>query len=304
MGVPPVRAMWTEEIVVFEMISVQNHSHGRDARVTARPARYSMDHKSVLDRLDMERRTLVRDGEVIEILPTVTRLIRCNGTWHTIMFSSVSPGTIDQVIDEQLAHYQKLNAEFEWKVYAHDPPPDLRQRLGARGFDIGPAKAVMVLDLTHPPSWINEPAMHPVQRIQSVQHFDLFRSAREEIFGKNFQMPTNELAEALRTRSTHHQGYIATDNASAVSIGRLYTHPDSHFGGLYGGGTRASHRSRGYYRAILAARARDAITMNLRYLIVDALPTSRPILERLDFIRLTETWHCTWRPTSDSPLAH
>jgi hypothetical protein len=28
-------------------------------------------------------------------------------------------------------------------------------------------------------------------------------------------------------------------------------------------------------------------------LLVDALPTSRPILEKLGFVRLTDTWPCT-----------
>ena len=36
--------------------------------------------------------------------------------------------------------------------------------------------------------------------------------------------------------------------------------------------------------------------LGARYLSVDALPTSRPILERLGFVRLTDSWPCTWRP--------
>ena len=37
------------------------------------------------------------------------------------------------------------------------------------------------------------------------------------------------------------------------------------------------------------------------YTITAALPTSRPILERLGFVRLTETWPCMWRPEPASP---
>jgi len=33
-----------------------------------------------------------------------------------------------------------------------------------------------------------------------------------------------------------------------------------------------------------------------KYLLVDALPTSRPILERLGFQHLTDTWACEWTP--------
>ena len=46
---------------------------------------------------------------------------------------------------------------------------------------------------------------------------------------------------------------------------------------------------------MVAARARDAVRLGAEYLIVDALPTSRPILERLGFVHLTDTWPCTLR---------
>ena len=95
--------------------------------------------------------------------------------------------------------------------------------------------------------------------------------------------------------STQHRGYIVYARDEAVSVGRLYTHPQSAFAGLYGGGTLKSYRGQGFYRALVAARARDAVALGARYLQVDALPTSRPILERLGFERVTDTWPCDWR---------
>jgi hypothetical protein len=95
------------------------------------------------------------------------------------------------------------------------------------------------------------------------------------------------------------RGYIAYADDQPVSIGRLYTHPDSIFGGLYGGGTLAAFRGRGFYRALVAARARDAIAAGAAYLIVDALPTSRPILQKLGFQWLTDTWPCEWRASAN-----
>ena len=63
-----------------------------------------------------------------------------------------------------------------------------------------------------------------------------------------------------------------------------------------GGGTVTSHRGHGHYRQLVAARAKDARAAGAKYLIVDALPTSRPILERLGFVHLTDTWPCEWSP--------
>jgi hypothetical protein len=123
----------------------------------------------------------------------------------------------------------------------------------------------------------------------------------EAIFGKDYSFTTAQLLDALRAGSTQHRGYIAYANgggggggAEPVSIGRLYTHPQSLFGGLYGGGTLAAFRGRGFYRATVAARARDAAAHGAKFLLIDALPTSRPIVERLGFVHVTDTWPCTW----------
>jgi hypothetical protein len=143
---------------------------------------------------------------------------------------------------------------------------------------------------------VNEPPACEVVRIEKVQQIELFRDAAEEIFGKDYGITSRQLEQAILAGSTQHVAYVARVDGVAASIGRLYTHPDSAFGGLYGGGTRAAFRGRGLYRALVAARARDALRSGARYLVVDALPTSRPILERLGFQRVADTWPCEWGP--------
>ena len=115
-------------------------------------------------------------------------------------------------------------------------------------------------------------------RIERIDQIDDYRRVAEEVFEKNYDFTTNQLTRALRTGCQEHRGYVAYAKGKPVSIGRLYTHPDSLFAGLYGGGTLRSHRGRGFYRALVAARAKDAAELGARYLLVDALPTSRPIL--------------------------
>src|SRR5688572_15373512 len=94
--------------------------------------------------------------------------------------------------------------------------------------------------------------------------------------------------------STQQGAYVGYAGEEAVSVGRLYTNQESPFGGLYGGATIAAYRGRGFYRALVAARARDAVAAGARFLRVDALPTSRPILERLGFYWVADTWPCEW----------
>jgi hypothetical protein len=210
-----------------------------------------------------------------------------------ISFSSLTHDNADVIIAEQAAHYRALGGEVEWKVYQHDGPPDLLSHIERHGFAAGPRETVLVLDLQSHPSWIDEPSPHLVLRVETERLVNLYRQAAEEIFGKDHAFTAGELLSGIKKGSIRHRAYIAVEGNSAVSIGRLYSDPQSAFGGLYGGGTLQQYRHRGLYRATVAVRARDAMAAGARYLIVDALPTSRPILEKLGFVRLTDTWPCT-----------
>ena len=82
---------------------------------------------------------------------------------------------------------------------------------------------------------------------------------------------------------------LVVEQGVAVSGGRVDLPRGSDFAGLFGGITLPEHRGRGLYRATVARRAELARERGYRFLYVDALPTSRPILERLGFVALTTT---------------
>lgn len=253
-----------------------------------------MDRAALLALLDEERCSLCQDGQVLERLPEVSRLAAADGSYYVVIASHLGTNA-DAVIAAEVEHHSRLASEFEWKVFAHDMPPDLLERLRVHGFDIGLREAVLVLDLTHPPEWITEPPAHRVVRADSLELVDVYRRVAEAASGEDFGL-TAELAAALNAGSSHHRGYITHDGDVPAAVGRLHTHPQSRFGGLYGGATLPGHRGRGLYRANLAARGQDAMALGARYLMVDALPTSRPTLERLGFRWLTDSWPCVWRP--------
>lgn len=210
-----------------------------------------------------------------------------------ISFSSLANDVADAVIGEEAAHYREQGAHVEWKVYRHDSPPDLLERVERHGFTPGPPETVLVLDLQNHPGWIDATPTHSVMRIENSEHVNVYRRSAEAIFGKDHGSTAGELLSAITKGSMRHRGYLVMEGKTAVSLGRLSIDVGSVFAGLYGGGTLEHYRHRGFYRATVAARARDAVSAGARYLIVDALPTSRPILEDLGFVRLTETWPCT-----------
>jgi GNAT superfamily N-acetyltransferase len=160
---------------------------------------------------------------------------------------------------------------------------------------IGACEAVLVCELGH--EWIRAGSSVRVERIERLEQVEDYRRVNRAVYGDDRDTMADELAESLRIGSQQHRGYVAyADSGEPVSIGRLYTHPRSVFGGLYGGATLQAFRGRGYYKAMVAARARDAAAAGVRYLSVDARPTSRPILEKIGFVRVTDTWPCEWSP--------
>jgi hypothetical protein len=254
-----------------------------------------MDLDAIRQRLDFERRTLARDDQTIEILPQLTRSRSADGSWHAVQFSALSPADADAVIAAQVRHYGALGVEVEWTLYAHDQPADLMDRLVHHGFEIGGGETVVVLDLQSHPAWIDDLPQHPAIPVQDLSQLDIYRRLEQEIFPESGLYVFNQLARNIRAASSRQIGYMAYVDGCPASIGRLETHPASWFGGLYGGGTLERFRGRGLYRAIVAARVRKAIELGARFITVDALPTSRPILEKLGFICLTETWPCVLR---------
>lgn len=255
-----------------------------------------MDKTEILRQLDRERRCLFHEGSVGEVLTESVRVRAVDGDWHCVAWSSLTPEGADRVIQETVAHYRELAVPVEWTAYSHDAPSDLLDRLAAHGFEIGPKEVVVVLDLEAAPEWVTAPSETDVRRIIGARDLELFAAVALQVFGERkparVDAIVNELRHALELGSTQHLGYVVLDGVRPVSIGRLHTHPESSFGGLYGGATLEGDRGRGFYRAGVARRARDARGLGARYLRVDALPTSLPILERLGFLAVTETWPC------------
>jgi GNAT superfamily N-acetyltransferase len=119
--------------------------------------------------------------------------------------------------------------------------------------------------------------------------------------GVGYATPTvpDELRRALAEEPPTMLATVVLVDGAAVSGGRIDLPNQGEFAGLYGGVTLPEHRGRGLYRATVAERAGIARDRGYRWLYVDALPTSRPILERLGFRQITTTTPWTW-PASEA----
>jgi GNAT superfamily N-acetyltransferase len=210
-----------------------------------------------------------------EEAPGLVRQIDLLGTSSAIVYTSLAGSDADRVIEEQIAYFAELGHEFEWKVFAHDSPPELVDRLRARGFEIDEPEAIMALDL---------------------------RGASAELFAPspNVRPVTepDEVPERIRDELALNPGalsvYVAEVDDLIVAHGWVRFPPSSPFASLWGGETDPAHRGKGLYSQLVRARVQEARQRGYAYVTVDARSTSRPILARKGFQVLTWATACTW----------
>jgi len=211
--------------------------------------------------------------------------------WNGVLWSDLDKDTADAAIAEQVRHFGPLGAGFEWKLYAHDRPADLAERLRAAGFVPEPAEALMVArveDLATDADALLPEGVRLVP-VTDPAGVDLVAQVHEQAFDTG--------AARLRTRMLAHLAespetlslVLAMAGDLPVCAARMEFHPGTEFASIWGGGTLPAWRGRGIYRALVAHRARLAAERGYGYLQVDAADTSRPILLRLGFAQLSTT---------------
>jgi GNAT superfamily N-acetyltransferase len=111
--------------------------------------------------------------------------------------------------------------------------------------------------------------------------------------------PSPELEDRLRgqLRAEQIRMVVAMAGDEPVSAARIEFVSGTDFAGLWGGGTVPAWRGKGIFKALVAYRAGLAAARGYRYLQVDALPTSRPILQRLGFEPVASTTPYVFTPS-------
>ena len=176
----------------------------------------------------------------------------------------------DGEVEPLIARMRELPGHVEWKYYSHDGS-ELRDRLVAAGLEPEDEETVVVAGSASIPP--------PPAEVELRLATDEFVDLAERVFGRSHGSGLPERSIAV----------VALVDGQPVSGGRVDFEEGVEFAGLFGGITLPEYRGRGLYRATVAKRAELARERGYRWLYSDALPTSRPILERLGFVRLTTT---------------
>lgn len=252
-----------------------------------------MEIEQVLARFDRQLRARARAGDPgsrREWSGAVLREVGAGGDdWNGVVWSDLDTATADAAIEEQVAHFGSLDREAEWKLYGHDRPDDLPDRLAAAGFVPGEAETLMVAEIAALPAGVAPPEGVWLRAVTDAAGVDLVADVHGQAFGTNPDRLRQRLHGQLARRDGTFGMTLAMAGDLPVASARMEFYPGTDFAGLWGGGTVPAWRGRGVYRALVAHRARAAADAGHRYLQVDASRHSRPILERMGFAALGTT---------------
>ena len=238
-------------------------------------------------------------GAVLEADNNVFRWVAADGQTSYIIWSELSESTADAVIAAQVDYFAARGTPVEWKLYDYDKPPDLPDRLLAAGFVRQDEELMLVAETAAIDTQVRLPDGVRLVPVTDSSGVEALMTVHDLAFAEH---PSPELGERLlaqlREEPEHIQMVVAMAGEEPVSAARIEFSPGTDFAGLWGGGTVPAWRGRGLFRALVAYRAGLAAARGYRYLQVDALPTSRPILQRLGFVPVAATTPFVWKPGS------
>jgi GNAT superfamily N-acetyltransferase len=249
-------------------------------------ALYDQDQRKDVEYPDMRR----------EVTPNVVRHIDTSNIGEgLITYSQLNGANAADEIREQVSFFESIGQEFEWKVYDYDKPSDLKERLGSYGFIVEEAEALMVLDLEDAPEILWQPVLHNVQRIIDPEKLAAVQSVEQQVWDEDSSWVLHFLGGALSNYHEQMSVYVTYIDEQPASAAWIYFPEHSQFASLWGGATISRFRKQGLFTALLAVRAQEAKARQVRYLTVDAMPMSRPILEKLGFEMIAYSSPCKWK---------
>ncbi|MFI1780899.1 GNAT family N-acetyltransferase [Streptomyces rubiginosohelvolus] len=256
------------------------------------------DVRALYDRTMREQARPDGPGVRVERDGLLVRQVGGPDDWNGVVWSSpdLDAEGADAAIAAQTGHCAALGLpEFEWKLYEHDRPADLGDRLRAAGFVPEPPETLLVAPaelLTGPFTLPEGVTLRPVTDAAGAE---LMALAHERAFGTDGTRLQHQVVKRLAEAPEDVVALVVLADGEPVSSARMELYPGTDFAGLWGGGTVAEWRGKGIYRALVSYRARIAAEHGYRYLQVDASAMSAPILARLGFTALGTTTPYVYR---------
>lgn len=249
-----------------------------------------MNAKRIMDLYaKYERKTQVEKPHAKRVADdNIVKYIYEGGGTGFISYFNAASLTIDDLIKREIAYFTAINQSFEWKVYGTDLPEDIGERLVAYGFTAEQSESFMARDIRDYHPNLTTPDGVKCRAVTSKQMFrDAFNIQNTE-----FPLDVNEHVEDYWSKYQADKNctiYVVYEGNKPVSSARLDLTPDSIFAGMWAGTTLKEFRGKGHYQVLLNYRIHEAKLTGYQYMTIDALGTSRPIVEKHGFELITTT---------------
>jgi hypothetical protein len=242
-------------------------------------------NSDLLEILDGERRLSGRSSD----RSGVVREWSPDNSECRIVFSDLSPSRLTDVVRDEQTRARADGYALEWKVYGHDPSLGLAETLTAAGFEPGETETVLALRLDDTAQFRFERSPYETRIVHDEAGLADVAAISLQVGRSQTEAEKRRLRAILHDRPDSLSIHIAYIDNKPVSCGRIHYGHTPGVAELAGGRTVTTHRRQGLFTAIVAARLREGAARGCRYVFVDALPTSEPILTRLGFAALTTT---------------
>lgn len=256
--------------------------------------------KLLLERLDEDRWCQAPHENV-------AREISPDGSECRITRAKVTQAELAKVIAAEKARADLHNYRLEWKVYGHDGPGNLIECLLAAGFEPEDQESLLVLpQATLSSSVMSESNLPPGALITCVRNERGLEEVAEishQIGRRGIASETGRLAAILRDTPDAMSVFVLRFCGEPVACGRVHYPHQSDFAEFAGSRTKSTHRKRGFFSALVRHRLVEAAARGRTDVLVDALPTSEPMLRQFGFEFLTRTQPFVYLPPALRDLA-
>jgi GNAT superfamily N-acetyltransferase len=253
-----------------------------------------METERILALYDQERREVQIFGWQREATPRLVRHVSADGG-GLVIYSNLNADNAEEIILEQVSHFEHRGRDLTWVVYAHDIPADLKELLLAAGFEAEEPEAVLVLDLQGTPPLLLQAVEQDVRRIQHPDQLDDVITILQRVWGGSQSSWRARLAERLVEAPDSLCMYVAYVDGMPASTAQISFYAQRPFASLVRAATLPSYRSRGLFTALVATLVQEARRRDVRFLDTEASAMSDPVLQKLGWQLLTWAHSCTWR---------
>jgi hypothetical protein len=214
-----------------------------------------------------------------------------------ILYSNLNEANADAIIKRETAYFDSIGHPFEWKVYDHDQPADLRQRLLDFDFTERERDAIMVLDVENVPDFLRQPdPTIDVRRLTEPEQLKDVIAVLSQVWpDENSEWLYEVIGTNMREQPDFTHVFVVYVADEPASAGWISFHENSQFASLWGGSTVEKYRKMRLYTAVTAARVQAALQRGYRFLTIDASPMNEPIAASRGFQLLTYAHACHWR---------